>query len=231
MPPERITPSVAARVVGSESLSTVVRRLVVQVAARYHWRAGQHVAVRRQPSQGPDSYYSFASADKYDNPTLFELAVGQGPATIGELALGDEVYLGPAQGPALLDLFAAPQPLILVGMGTGVAPLRAVIQESVANQELRRMTLLHGCRSEEDRLFQEEFAELAERGVLDYRPVLSRGSADWTGLRGRIQAHLTPLVSDESCFMICGSKAMVDDVTTELLAAGTPRAHIHGEGY
>ncbi|KAF8678754.1 Anamorsin -like protein 2 [Rhizoctonia solani] len=66
------------------------------------------------------------------------------------------------------------KPIILVGPGTGVAPMRAMIEERVAKGATGN-TLYFGCRSAfADHHFHEDWEAYQKRGVLVYRLAASR---------------------------------------------------------
>ncbi|HSC88161.1 MAG TPA: hypothetical protein VLC09_12850, partial [Polyangiaceae bacterium] len=62
MDEERTAGVIESRVIRVEALSPKVRRLWLALARPLSFRAGQHVALRREAQSGPDSYYSFAAA-------------------------------------------------------------------------------------------------------------------------------------------------------------------------
>lgn len=122
---------------------------------------------------------------------------------------------------------------VLIGVGTGVAPLRAVALE---RSELGLDTaLLVGFRTTADTLFHGEFAALARARRLRYYPVLSQPTSEWEGLVGRVQEHLASVFDGEvvqsARFAVCGSRSMVDDVVHRLTKAGAPLARIFAEGH
>jgi NAD(P)H-flavin reductase len=69
-----------------------------------------------------------------------------------------------------------------------------------------------GNRTEKDIYYHEEFLGLArERENFHYLPTLSRGSAEWQGLRGYVQEHVPQLArgrTDAHAY-ICGLDKMV----------------------
>jgi CDP-4-dehydro-6-deoxyglucose reductase len=79
---------------------------------------------------------------------------------------------------------AAP-PLLLVGGGTGLAPLKSILRHVLEKGLPRRMTLYWGVRAERD-LYAHAFLEEAARvdSRLRYIPVLSEPSPAWEGRRG-----------------------------------------------
>ncbi len=76
------------------------------------------------------------------------------------LPIGAELEV---EGPAgAFTWQATPLPAaLLVGVGTGVAPLRALIEEELARASEARLLLLAGHRAAEDVLFADDFARLA----------------------------------------------------------------------
>lgn len=65
-------------------------------------------------------------------------------------------------------------PVLCIGPGTGVAPMRAVIQQRV-HDGVSANTLYFGCRSEaRDHHYGDEWRALAEEGKLVYRAAFSR---------------------------------------------------------
>lgn len=225
---------VLATVEGTNALSPRVRAVELRIPGTFDWRAGQHVAVSSEAVSGEAvsgeavegaCYYSLASAPNARGTV--ELCVGDSDDA-PEFAKGTRVWLSMPEGqPAVPSALAS---LVLIGIGTGVAPLRAVVQEQAARPVPPRVTLLVGFRSEQDVLYGGEFEERAAGGTLDYRPVLSRPSVDWTGRTGWVQAHLTDLPRAER-YCVCGKLSMVEEVRGTLLAAGVASDQLFAEGY
>jgi NAD(P)H-flavin reductase len=108
---------------------------------------------------------------------------------------------------------------LLVGIGTGLAPLRAMVQAALREPAQAPLTLLFGARREEDLLFKEEFEALARaHAAFRFEPSLSQPSATWTRRCGRVQRHLGPLLSRMSAprAYVCGNPAMVAECVAAL---------------
>jgi CDP-4-dehydro-6-deoxyglucose reductase len=77
-------------------------------------------------------------------------------------------------------------PMLLVGGGTGIAPLLSILRHVIENGTERDMTLYWGVRSERDLYAHAALEELAARPPerLRYVPVLSEPSPEWPGSRG-----------------------------------------------
>jgi len=226
-------PPSSTKIVGIRRLSADVLQVTCSVPADFSWSPGQHVAVAASPLGSP-SYYSIASADvaPHRSARVLELAMRESSIKWPlPLQLGQEFFLSAPSGGPPEGAVADAQHLILIGMGTGIAPLRALSQAHL----LRRtgsgfLTMIQGARTESECLFLDEFTALQSTGF-DYRPVLSQPGASWSGRTGYVQDHLTDLPHSGAYFCICGKLAMVDDVSARLAKLGVNSTAIFSEGY
>jgi CDP-4-dehydro-6-deoxyglucose reductase len=100
-------------------------------------------------------------------------------------------------------------PMLLIGGGTGIAPLLSILRHVIENDIERDMHLFWGARSERDLYAQATLAALSRRAPsLRYTPVLSEAAPDWSGLTGFVH---------EAAF-----KDVEDLATVEVYAAGPP---------
>lgn len=118
----------------------------------------------------------------------------------------------------------ATKPVILVGPGTGIAPMRAFIQErQVIRQTQREPTLgptilYFGCRkSDEDFIYREEIETAKESGVLaQVHVAFSREGPEKVYVQHRITehySHLWDLISQRDAHIyVCGATKMGSDV-------------------
>lgn len=127
------------------------------------------------------------------------------------------------------------QDALFVATGTGIAPIRSMLEASLAqNSDARQLTLIFGVRYEYGLLYREEFEELAKKHPnFNFRPTLSRPEPTWRGRTGHVQAHLVEAVVErpDMDVYICGLKAMVDDVRLLLKGMGFDRKQIIYEKY
>ena len=183
--------------------------------------------------------YSIASAPHARHPEQFEIAVtrveeGHVSLSLHALEGGDSLELDGPYG-----FFTREDHLnedaLLVGTGTGVGPLRAMIQSELARGAGPRLTLLFGCRTQADLLYREEFEGLAgEHARFRFEPTLSRPDPEWRGRTGYVQSQLAELVEagGRPHVYVCGLSDMVNDVRAHLKRAlGYDRTHIHTERY
>jgi len=226
---------VLVELVAREPLSSRVHRFRFASRAPFAWAAGQHLVVVHGQGQALFLPYSIASANDPEKPGEFELAVAvhAGADVMDTLPVGAELEV---EGPAgAFTWQPAPRPAaLLVGAGTGIAPLRALIQAELARTAETRLLLLAGHREPEDVLFADDFARLAAaHSRFHFIPTLSGGSSAWSGRRGRVQAQLLEAASSLAPLdaYVCGRLEMVSEVVRLLIAHGVPEARIRSEGF
>lgn len=183
--------------------------------------------------------YSIASAPSLAHPEQFEVAVTRvdaGSISLALHALPDGEALS-FEGPyGFFTREGMEQlPALFVGTGTGVGPLRAMIQAELERDAGPPLTLVFGCRTQADILYREQFEALAAKhGRFSFEPTLSRADAGWTGRQGYVQAQLPELVEKlgRPHVYVCGLSGMVNDVRALLKQQlGYDRKHIHTERY
>jgi CDP-4-dehydro-6-deoxyglucose reductase, E3 len=207
--------------------------------------AGQWVNLQVAVDGGTDKRaYSIASAPLPADSAHaheFEVAVtrvdeGNVSLALHALAAGSTLEL---DGPYGYFTRAGEQhlPALFVGTGTGVCPLRAMIQAELreAGAAGPRLTLLFGCRSQVDLLYRAEFEELAARNPrFRFIPTLSRPAAGWQGREGYVQTQLASLIepAQRPHVYVCGLSDMIDAVRKTLKTQlGYDRKWIHSERY
>ena len=216
-------------------VSSRVHLLRFAAKAPFTWAAGQHLVVVRGQGQALFLPYSIATANDPKKAGEFALAVAihAGAEVMDTLPLGAELEV---EGPmGTFTWQPAPSPAaLLVGVGTGIAPLHALVEEELGRASETRLLLLAGHREPEDVLFVDDFARLAaQHARFHFIPTLSGGGPTWLGRRGRVQAQITEAVSSLAPLdaYVCGRSEMVNEVVRSLIAHGVPEARIRSEGF
>jgi CDP-4-dehydro-6-deoxyglucose reductase len=129
---------------------------------------------------------------------------------------------------------AADTPMLLVGGGTGLAPLKSILRHVIEKDLPRRMTLFWGVRSERDLYAHAELMELARRApAFRYEAVLSEPSPAWTGRRGWV--HEAVLQEFESLtatdIYASGPPAMIAAVREEFERRGADPARLFFDSF
>lgn len=226
-----------AELLSERILSRSVRNLVFQARepAGFHWLPGQHVELFERAEPSRRFAYSLASAQLEASPGLFELAVGRDGSAlaVNALRIGGVIEVAEPRG-KFVRAGDDPNPSVFIGVGTGVAPLRSMIASALNRPPPGApLLLLFGCRSEDELLWGDEFAQWAEQPRFDFWPTLSQSGASWSGRKGYVQSHLASLgdALTEADFYVCGSRSMVDDVAGRLVGLGAQPSRLKLEGY
>ncbi len=189
------------------------KSLVLEVSGWEGHKAGQHVDVRLTAEDGYQAQrsYSIASAPEQERVELVVEALDDGevsPYLTGELRAGDSLELrGPIGGWFTWETMDG-GPLFLVGGGSGVAPLMAMIRHRAAVGSDVPTRLLYSSRTYEEIIYRQELEKLAARdGSLEVIHTLTRSSPPtWSGYHRRIDAEMLEEVvwpPDESPLASC----------------------------
>lgn len=122
--------------------------------------------------------------------------------------------------------------LIFLATGTGMAPIKALLESLTRMPEARQPQAIHvfwGGRTSADLYWNP-----AESGELcGYTPVLSRASAEWQGARGYVQQAVLAanLNLEQAAVYACGSPAMINSARTQLVNAGLEPRHFHSDAF
>ncbi len=171
-------------------------------------------------------YVAFASAPE-DKGFEFLIKRGDGTgmsAALFDLHKGDNVVLKEIAGRGFPVEDFRGRDLVFVAMGTGLAPLRAVLRHIFhAREKYGRLIVLYGARAVEDFCFQEEITTLWRDQGVELRQVISQpGNGDWSGPTGYVQGlldHLTPEL-DQPIALVCGSSEMINQTRERLYELG-----------
>jgi ferredoxin-NADP reductase len=203
-------------------------------------RAGQHVDVRLTAEDGyqAERSYSIASAP---NGTHLELTVeclddGEvSPYLTDELRAGDKLELrGPVGGYFVWESSVG-GPVLLVGGGSGVVPLMAIIRERAVAHSDVDMRLLLSSRTWDDVIYRDELEGLAGGGLTVTHTLTRSQPEGWTGYARRIDgdmlAEVGPGPADRPHVYVCGPTPLVEAVATSLVRLGHEPLRIKTERF
>jgi ferredoxin-NADP reductase len=182
--------------------------------------------------------YSIACAPGATRPDCFDIAVtqvrgGHASRVLHGLAPGARVAIDGPHGFFTRE-GARGEAALFVATGTGVCPLRAMIEDELRAAHGPKLVLLFGCRREEDILYRDDFERWAAASArFTCRVTLSRPGPGWTGARGHVQDHLVELAREPGVHAyVCGLQKMIKDVRRVLREdLGWDRKRIHSERY
>jgi ferredoxin--NADP+ reductase len=180
--------------------------------------------------------YSIASANYEEELEFFSIKVPDGPLTsrLQNIRIGDELLVSSKPtGTLVADHLLPGRNLYLLGTGTGLAPFMSIIRDPEVYEKFEHVILVHGVRRIIDLAYREmitcelpknEFFGEQVTNQLIYYPSVTREEFINTGriteimLSGRLfdDIGLPKPNHDDDRFMLCGSSAMLKEISSIL---------------
>lgn len=163
------------------------------------------------------------------------IAGGPGSTHLFGLPVGAEVvFTGPFGSFVLVE--PPPVPLVFVGEGTGVAPLRPMVRRALARGGTQRIVVVQGARWDHELVYRDDFERwAAEYPNFEWDHVLLATEAEigpLDALEGVVLERFVRGDDDRSRrFWICGAGAMPGRLRDALRAAGYERRAVRAEAW
>lgn len=213
-------------------------RLRVTDGQDIKFKAGQYIQLIAPPYPGnqEEVYRAYSLASYTGNLSFIDLVIGYVEGGLlttyvhKHLSEGDNVaFNGPYGDFYLQDTDAE---IVLVAVGTGMAPILSILHELKHRGSNRKATFFFGARTIDD-LFMLEEMEMFERELPNFKfiPTLSKPQPEdnWQGEIGRVtdamQRHLKEDSNQEA--YLCGSAPMINSTVEMLKKKGIPEDKIY----
>lgn len=229
-----------ARIASIDRLTSDMRGLKLELDQPFKFWAGQYVDITL-PGSGLVRSFSMANPPG-ENPLAFIIKVypdgAFSTALDKELTVGAELDIKGPYGICFRHENRSGH-MILVGGGSGMAPLWSIINDLVRSGQKRQVTFFYGARTQQD-LFYLDQIETIRTVLPDFRfiPALSHEPAgtDWQGETGFIHEvvarHLRDAnVDDEAEAYCCGPPPMIEATVPILQVSGVEPERIYAEKF
>ena len=203
---------------------------------------GQHIDIRLTAEDGYQAQrsYSISAPAEGEQVVITVELVDDGevsPFLIEDLRVGDQIEIrGPIGGYFVWEPSRG-GPLQLLGGGSGVAPLMAMLRERVRSGSDVPVRYLSSARSYDDLIFRQELESItSEAEEVEVLHALTRSQPPkWTGLTGRVNRvmlaqHVWPTFTRPLCY-VCGPTGFVETVASTLVALGHQPGRIKTERF
>jgi len=248
--PTDVIREVPAKLVHKQQVSedVVILRFEIAREHAFPFESGQFVHLVR--SDGLTRPYSIASVPADGYVELHVRRVRDGAMSrwlYDQIPVGEPVRLRGPNG----DCCYAPEhpdaPIVLIGSGTGLAPLVGVLREALAHAHRGPIHLFHAGRTTSALYLHDELAELSDRhpgltyvGVLDAgdrvaadaesaAPDADRPRLEVGRLAERVAAHVPDFTGAHVYF--CGNPGMVDALKAHAYKHGAELDHLHADSF
>jgi ferredoxin-NADP reductase len=193
---------------------------------------GQHVDVRLTAQDGYQAERSYSIASPPEAAPKVTITVERlddgevSPYLVDVVQAGDRVELrGPIGGYFVWESHMG-GPLLLVGGGSGIVPLMAMLRHRRAVGSAVPTRLLYSSRSPEEVIYRDELDDVTrrDRRVEVIHTLTRRQPPGWTGYHRRSDEDLLREVAwpvqDHPRAYICGPTPLVETAATGLVALG-----------
>ena len=219
------------------TLTHDTRLLEVQLNRPMKFWAGQFVEIC-VPSAGVTRSYSMASTQS--TPTKLQFIIRK--YADGAFSSLIDATLLPGTAVTLKGPFGTcfrreerAGPMILVGGGSGMSPLWAILKDHIESGEQRPIRFFYGARTRKDLFFLDEFAAVSTQLTdFEFIPVLSQATAEdaWTGETGFVHEAVdrvlrAQVLTGELDAYTCGPPPMIDALLPVLQRLGVALDHTY----
>ena len=237
--PRRFT----ARLAGVRDLTHDMREFTFTAKDAPGFLAGQY-ALFYLPGLAAPRTYSMSNVD--DGTGTWQFIVRRVPGGTGtvtlfdKVAVGDEITLDGPYGLAYLRA-GSPRDLVLIGGGSGLAPMLSLARGAVAEPRLdgRRIHVFYGARTTRDLCGADELGALPGFGSrITFTPVLSHHGDDsvetWDGAKGFVHEIARDFVGErwpDFEYYFAGPPPMAEAVQKMLIEKRVPYPQVHFDSF
>jgi ferredoxin-NADP reductase len=217
-----------------------VKTIRLDVAGWSRHVPGQHVDIRLTAEDGYQAQRSYSIASAPDGNRI-ELTVERlddgevSPYLTEELRTGDQIELRGPVGGYFVWRDSLGGPLFLVGGGSGVVPLMAMLRHRAAGKSGVAATLLLSSRSWEDVIYRNELERLNDEGCTVVHTLTRARPPGWMGYARRVDADMLgevgPQPSEQPQTFVCGPTPFVEAVASALVELGHDPRHVKTERF
>jgi len=225
-------------VLAHETLSDDVCRLRLQKPDDFSYYSGQFVTLRKD--SGEIRSYSLASVAEVDG--YLELHVRKLPDGMVASWLCDTVRKGDTvdiSGPFgecfyVKDEETLDRPMLLIGTGTGLAPLYGILRSALHSAHTGEIFLYHGASTKDKLYLIDELHQLeAQYPNVHYLPCLSQESGQFGFREGRAHDVALSDIKELQGYLVylCGNPQMVNSARRKAYLQGAAMGDIFADAF
>jgi len=215
------------RVCGHRRIGWDLAMITVQSSEPIPYRSGQYVSVETPQRPRLWRYLSPANAPRSDGTMDFHVrAINSGwvsRAIVAHSRVGDTWRIGPPMGRMHIDPRSG-RDVLMVGGGTGMAPIKALLEDLIRRPKPPHTPVFIGGRTWEDLYDFDTLRTLSYSNPwLDVVPVVEKEETASGAERGTLADVVTRYGAwADNDVLVCGSPSMIRATVSRMLVAGTP---------
>jgi NAD(P)H-flavin reductase/hemoglobin-like flavoprotein len=215
------------RVVDHRRVGWDLAVITLQTSEPIPYRAGQYLSVETPQRPRLWRYLSPANAPRDDGILEFHVRAVDGGwvsrAIVAHSRIGDTWRIGPPMGRMHAEAGTG-RDLLMVTGGTGMAPIKALLEDLAARPEQPHTQVFVGGRTWDDLYDFPTLRRLSYSNTwLDVIPVVEKDEGGSGAERGTLADVVTRYGAwADHDVLVCGSPAMIRSTVSRMLVAGTP---------
>jgi len=231
-----ISPKFSAKLISKDQMNESIVRLRFEVPDGFSYQAGQFINLIR-PSDELTRSYSLASISSDPFLELHVKRVPEGRMStwlFDDVEAGDELsFFGPSG-----DCFYLPddpeRSLLLVGAGTGLAPLHGILRDALEQGHRGPMHLFHASLATAGLYLIDELRGISTRfEQFEYTPCVLHGDAPTGGMQGNIADIPLQVLGAFNGYRayLCGDPDIVNALRQKVFMGGASMQDIHSDPF
>jgi len=223
-------------VVINEMLNRNTILLIIECHDVLEYKAGQFVNLQR--ADGLTRSYSISNTPQESKTLEFHIRRLPGGKfsewVHEEIKVGDTLSVSEPKGHCFYIPERKEQGILLVGTGTGLAPLAGILTDALSHGHSGPIHLFHGSSVKEDLYRVEEMRQLSEQNQnFHYTPCISGGDVPEGFYQGRANTVALSEVSNLSGWRVflCGHPEMINEMKTAAFLSGASIADIYTDAF
>lgn len=228
------TNQIEGEIISQQRVTSTVVLVSIKLPTPLHYKAGQFVNIIRE--DGLCRSYSVAST----TPTILDLHIRKTPA--GAMSswfydldlVGKKIKINGPIGECYLNTDMFNDNLLLLGVGTGLAPLYGILQDAFSKNFKNPIALYHGGLTHENLYLIEELKSLEEKHEnFTYYPATLKGDKK----EGFLHGDLIEIIKDSTIniqnttAIICGDPEMVKRIKQTIFMKGLSSKKILSDSF
>jgi NAD(P)H-flavin reductase/ferredoxin len=228
--PDSSTLLAEGEITSQERVTESVVVLKIQTLKKFSFKAGQFTNIIRE--DGVCRSYSIASQTGDQELEFHIRKVPDGVLSnwlYDEELIGKKIQLSEPLGECCLNDEMDGQDLLLIGVGTGLAPLFGVLKDSISSGKMGAIKLFHGGLTADSLYMVENLKAIDHKfDFFSYHPVFLKGEDKEGFLKGNLVDLIKNLNFDKknTIVMICGDPLLVKNIKQSVFLSGVPSKSI-----
>jgi len=227
------------KVISVEPFNDQIYRLRLERPTDYVYRAGQYLTVYNDKGDGRN--YSLASLPDRDDFLELHIRLLPGgkvsPWVCKNLHAGDLVTIGESLGECVYEENEPERPLLLIGTGSGAAPLIGIVRQALSNNHTGEIIMYQGSSNLNGLYLHNELRALADKNdnfrynasISDYKPMYKEREIE-EGRASEKAAEENPDLMGWRVY-ICGNPEMVKNASRTMFLKGASLKNIHADPF